>query len=433
MGTMAGLLTSRQYHVSFRAVLIVQKYGGTSVGSIERMKIVAARCLATQRQGHQVAVVVSAMSGETNRLLKLVGELHDDPNDREVDVIISTGEQISVGLVALAIRKAGGKARSFLGHQCKIVTDSSFARARIVSIDGQPIKDALGAGEIAVIAGFQGVDEQGSITTLGRGGSDTTGVAIAAALNADVCEIYTDVDGVYTTDPNVVPEARKIERISYEEMLELASLGAKVLQIRSVELGMKYGVRIHVRSSFSDVEGTWVVPEEAAMEKVVVSGVTVAKDEAKITCEDLPDTSGVAGRLFAPLADANISVDMIVQNQAYDGTTDLTFTVPKGDRKRAVEILRDKVPDLVGKGGERVLFDDEICKVSVVGVGMRSHAGVAKNMFQLLAAENINIQLISTSEIKISCVIARKYAELAVQVLHAGFGLDKPPSERTSL
>ena len=244
------------------AVLIVQKYGGTSVGTIDRMKNVAARCLASQRQGHQVAVVVSAMSGETNRLLELTRQLHEDPNDREVDVIISTGEQVSVGLVALAIRAAGGKARSFLGHQCKIVTDSSFARARIVSIESQPIKDALAAGEIAVIAGFQGVDEKGNITTLGRGGSDTTGVAIAAALGADVCEIYTDVDGVYTTDPNVVPTARKIERISYEEMLELASLGAKVLQIRSVELGMKYGVRIHVRSSFSDVEGTWVVPEE---------------------------------------------------------------------------------------------------------------------------------------------------------------------------
>ncbi|MBA3451911.1 MAG: aspartate kinase, partial [Deltaproteobacteria bacterium] len=255
----------------------------------------------------------------------------------------------------------------------------------------------------------------------------------AAALNADVCEIYTDVDGVYTTDTNVVPTARKIDRISYEEMLELASLGAKVLQIRSVELGMKYGVKIHVRSSFSDVEGTWVVPEESAMEKVVVSGVTVAKDEAKITCEDLPDTSGVAGRLFAPLADAGVSVDMIVQNQAYDGTTDLTFTVPKGDRKRTVEILRAKVPELVGKDGERVSYDDEICKVSVVGVGMRSHAGVAKTMFQLLAADNINIQLISTSEIKISCVIARKYAELAVRCLHEGFGLSLPMSERTSL
>ena len=414
-------------------MLIVQKYGGTSVGSIDRMKNVAARCLATARQGHQVAVVVSAMSGETNRLLELVRQIQEDPNDREVDVIVATGEQVSVGLVALAIRAAGGKARSFLGHQCKIVTDSAFSRARIVSIESQPIKDALAAGEIAVIAGFQGVDEHGSITTLGRGGSDTTGVAIAAALKADVCEIYTDVDGVYTTDPNMVPTARKIDRISYEEMLELASLGAKVLQIRSVELGMKYGVPIHVRSSFSDAQGTWVVPEETAMENVVVSGVTVAKDEAKITCEDLPDTSGVAGKLFAPLADAGVSVDMIVQNQAYDGTTDLTFTVPRGDRKRAVEILKDQVPDLVGKGAERVLFDDDIAKVSVVGVGMRSHAGVAKKMFQLLAAENINIQLISTSEIKISCVIARKYAELAVRALHEGFGLSLPPAERTGL
>ena len=414
-------------------MLIVQKYGGTSVGSIDRMKNVAARCLATARKGHKVAVVVSAMSGETNRLLELTRQIQDDPNDREVDVIISTGEQVSVGLIALAIRAAGGKARSFLGHQCKIVTDSSFSRARIVSIESQPIKDALDAGEIAVIAGFQGVDEKGNITTLGRGGSDTTGVAIAAALNADVCEIYTDVDGVYTTDPNVVPSARKIDRISYEEMLELASLGAKVLQIRSVELGMKYGVKIHVRSSFSDVEGTWVVPEEAAMEKVTVSGVTVAKDEAKITCEDLPDVSGVAARLFAPLADLNISVDMIVQNQAHDGTTDLTFTVPKGDRKRAVEILKDKVPDLVGKDAAKIQFDDEICKVSVVGVGMRSHAGIAKTMFELLAKENINIQLISTSEIKISCVVARKYAELAVRVLHEGFGLSIPPGERASL
>lgn len=414
-------------------MLIVQKFGGTSVGSIERMRNVAARCLATARQGHQVALVVSAMSGETNRLLKLVGEIHDDPNDREVDVIVSTGEQVSVGLVALAIRAAGGKARSFLGHQCKIVTDSSFSRARIVSIDSGPIKDAFAAGEIAVIAGFQGVDERGNITTLGRGGSDTTGVAIAAALGADVCEIYTDVDGVYTTDPNVVPSARKIDRISYEEMLELASLGAKVLQIRSVEMGMRYGVPIHVRSSFSDVPGTWVVPEETAMEKVVVAGITVAKDEAKITCEDLPDTSGIAGKLFAPLADANISVDMIVQNQAHDGTTDLTFTVPRGDRKRTVEILKEKVPDLVGAGGERIQADDEIAKVSAVGVGMRSHAGVAKKMFQLLAAEGINIQLISTSEIKISCVIARKYAELAVQTLHDGFGLSLPPNERGDL
>jgi aspartate kinase len=414
-------------------VLIVQKYGGTSVGSIERMKNVAARCLKSQREGHQVAVVVSAMSGETNRLLKLVDQIHDDHNDREVDVIVSTGEQVSVGLVALAIRSLGGKARSFLGHQCKILTDSSFARARIVDIDAKPIRDAMANGEIAVIAGFQGVDEKGNITTLGRGGSDTTGVAIAAALKADVCEIYTDVDGVYTTDPNVVPTARKIARISYEEMLELASLGAKVLQIRSVELGMKYGVPIHVRSSFSDVEGTWVVPEEASMEKVTVSGVTASRDESKITCEDLPDQPGTAARMFAPLADANISIDMIVQNQAYDGTTDLTFTLPKIDRKRAIDLLKEKVPDIVGKEGERISFDDEISKVSVVGVGMRSHAGIAKTMFQLLAAEGINIQLISTSEIKISCVIARKYAELAVRTLHEGFGLSLDPSERTGL
>jgi aspartate kinase len=411
-------------------MLIVQKYGGTSVGSIERMHAVAARCLATQRQGHHVAVVVSAMSGETNRLLKLVSQVHDDPNDREVDVVVATGEQVSVGLVALAIRRAGGKARSFLGHQVKIVTDSSFARARIVSIAADPIREAFAAGEIAVIAGFQGVDERGSITTLGRGGSDTTGVAIAAALDADVCEIYTDVDGVYTTDPNMVPSARKIDRISYEEMLELASLGAKVLQIRSVELGMKYGVPIHVRSSFSEAPGTWVVPEETAMEAVVVSGVTVAKDEAKITVEDLPDTHGVAWRVFAPLADANIVVDMIVQNQAWDGTTDLTFTVPAGDKKRTIETLRQAVPDLVGKDAERISHDDDICKVSVVGVGMRSHAGVAKRMFQLLADDNINIQLITTSEIKISVVIAKKYAELAVRVLHDGFGLGKPPAER---
>ncbi len=414
-------------------MLIVQKYGGTSVGTIDRMKHVAERCLATQRQGHQVAVVVSAMSGETNRLLELTRQLHEDTNDREVDVIVSTGEQVSVGLVALAIRAAGGKARSFLGHQCKIITDSSFARARIVSIESQPIRDALEAGEIAVIAGFQGVDDKGNITTLGRGGSDTTGVAIAAALNSDVCEIYTDVDGVYTSDPNVVPNARKIERISYEEMLELASLGAKVLQIRSVELGMKYGVPIHVRSSFSDVEGTWVVPEEAAMERVVVSGVTASRDEAKITLEDLPDTPGIAARVFAPLADAKITVDMIVQNQAHDGTTDLTFTVPKADRKRSVQLLVEKVPELVGAKGERITFDDEISKVSVVGVGMRSHAGVAKTMFELLAKESINIQLISTSEIKISCIIARKYAELAVRTLHDGFGLSLPPNERAGL
>src|SRR5574338_934043 len=413
------------YHVHCRTVLIVQKYGGTSVGSIERMKNVAARCLRSQREGHQVAVVVSAMSGETNRLLKLVDDVH---NDREVDVIVSTGEQVSVGLVALAIRSLGGKARSFLGHQCKILTDSSFARARIVDIDAKPIREAMEAGEIAVIAGFQGVDEKGNITTRGRGGSDTTAVAIAAAISADVCEIYTDVDGVYTTDPNICPSARKIERVSYEEMLELASLGAKVLQIRSVELGMKYGVPIHVRSSFSDVPGTWVVPEELEMEKVVVSGVTVARDEAKITVNKVPDSPGIAAKLFTPLSDNGVVVDMIIQNASTDGTTDMTFTVPSIDRKRTCEILKREVPDLVGKDGERIAFDDEICKVSVVGIGMRSHAGVAKKMFQLLAADGINSQLISTSEIKISCVVAKKFAELALRALHDGFALDRPPS-----
>src|SRR4051812_45559834 len=417
-------------------MLVVQKYGGTSVGSVERIREVARRCIATQQAGNDVVVIVSAMSGETNRLLKLAKEVNDDPPaeyERELDVIAATGEQVSVGLVSLAIQKAGGAAQSFLGSQVRIITDSAFTRARIQSIDGQKIHDALKQGKIAVVAGFQGTDADGNITTLGRGGSDTTGVAIAAALKADVCEIYTDVDGVYTTDPNVVATARKIERISYEEMLELASLGAKVLQIRSVELGMKYGVPIHVRSSFSDVEGTWVVPEEASMEKVVVSGVTASRDESKITCDDLPDHPGIAARLFAPLADANISIDMIVQNQAYDGSTDLTFTLPKIDRKRAMDLLKEKVPDIVGPNAERISFDDEISKVSVVGVGMRSHAGVAKVMFQLLAAENINIQLISTSEIKISCVIARKYAELAVRTLHDGFGLSLPPSERTGL
>lgn len=411
-------------------MLIVQKFGGTSVGSIDRMRAVAARALTTQRAGHQVAVVVSAMSGETNRLLGLTRELIADPDDREVDVVVSTGEQVSVGLVALAIRAAGGRARSLLGHQVRIVTDRAHSRARIASIDATALRACLDAGEIAVIAGFQGVDDTGSITTLGRGGSDTTGVAIAAALGADVCEIYTDVDGVYTTDPNLVPSARKIERISYEEMLELASLGAKVLQLRSVEFGMKYGVPIHVRSSFSDAAGTWVVPEEPAMEHVVVSGVTLARDEAKITVEDLPDIAGVAGRLFAPLADAGISVDMIVQNQAWDGTTDLTFTLPAGDQRRATEILRGAVPELVGATGDKISADDQVCKVSVVGLGMRSHAGVAKRMFQLLGAESINIQLITTSEIKISVVIARKYAELAVRVLHDGFGLHLSPAER---
>ena len=413
-------------------MLIVQKYGGTSVGTIDRMREVAKRCLATQREGHDVVVIVSAMSGETNRLLALSKQLSDDSNDREVDVIVSTGEQVSVGLVALAIRQQGGNATSFLGHQVKITTDSAFSRARIQSIDGQPIFDALKAGKIAVVAGFQGTDAAGNITTLGRGGSDTSAVAIAAALKADVCEIYTDVDGVYTADPNVVPGARKIERISYEEMLELASLGAKVLQIRSVEFGMKYGVAIHVRSSFNQNQGTWVVPEEQAMEQVVVAGVTANRDEAKVTLLAVPDHPGVAAKIFKPLSESGIVVDMIIQNVSAEGRTDLTFTVPKGDIKRAQELLRTHCGDLCG-GGERIVTNDSIAKISVVGVGMRSHAGVAQRMFELLANEGVNILMISTSEIKISVIVDAKYAELATRVLHDGFGLHLPAGERTSV
>ena len=409
-------------------MLIVQKYGGTSVADIARIRNVAARCLATQRLGHDVAVVVSAMAGETNRLLGLARELADDTGDREVDVIVSTGEQVSVGLLALAIRALGGKATSFLGHQVKIVTDSQFARARIRSIDAEPVRASFRAGHIAVIAGFQGVDEAGSITTLGRGGSDTTGVAIAAALGADVCEIYTDVDGVYTADPRLVSDARKIERISYESMLELASVGAKVLQIRSVEMGAKYKVPIHVRSSFNDEPGTWVVPEEKAMEHVLVDGIALVRDESKITVRAVPDVPGVAARLLSPLAEAGIVIDIIVQNVSEAGTTDVTFTVPQPDRKRAIELLTGQEAELCAP--ERVAYTDAVAKVSVVGIGMRSHAGVARRMFQILADEGINIQMISTSEIKISCVIDEKYSELALRVLHQGFGLDRPLAER---
>jgi aspartate kinase len=403
-------------------VLIVQKYGGTSVGTVERMREVARRCMETQAQGHDVVVIVSAMAGETNRLLALAKQVNDDPNDRELDVIAATGEQVSVGLVSLAIHKLGGKAQSFLGSQVRIVTDSAFTRARIKSIDAQNVFEALKQGIIAVVAGFQGIDSSSNITTLGRGGSDTSGVAIAAALKADVCEIYTDVDGVYTTDPNICANARKIARISYEEMLELASLGAKVLQIRSVEFGMKYGVPIHVRSSFNHNEGTWVVPEEKQMEDVLVSGVAVDKNEAKVTLIGVPDKPGIAAKIFRPLSEASIVVDMIIQNISAEGRTDLTFTVPRGDLKRAVDLIKQAVPELA-EGG--IKTDDGIAKVSVVGVGMRSHAGVALKTFEILARENINILMISTSEIKISVVVESKYAELAVRVLHDGFDLGK--------
>ncbi|MDX2021657.1 MAG: aspartate kinase [Deltaproteobacteria bacterium] len=402
-------------------MLIVQKYGGTSVGSVERIQNVARRCLESQRKGHRIAVVVSAMSGETNRLIGLAKKICEDPNERELDVIASTGEQVSVGLLALAIQALGGKAKSLLGHQVRVQTDRAYSRARIRTIDAQSILDAMDRGEIAVVAGFQGVDDLGNITTLGRGGSDTSAVAVAAALKADVCEIYTDVDGVYTADPNVVTTARKVARISYEEMLELASLGAKVLQIRSVEFGMKYGVPIHVRSSFNDNEGTWVVPEEKAMESVLVSGVTATKDEAKITLVGIEDATGIAARVFKPLADAGIVVDVIVQALGSDGKISLTFTLSNGDLKRAKEVLVKNCSELVP--AERILTESNLSKVSIVGVGMRSHAGVALKMFEILSQENIRIQLISTSEIKISCVVDAKYSELAVRVLHDGFNL----------
>jgi aspartate kinase len=413
-------------------MLIVQKYGGTSVANIERIRHVARRALETQRAGNRLAVVVSAMAGETNRLLKLAAEIQDDPGDREVDVIVATGEQVTCALLALAIRSLGGDAQSFLGHQVKVLTDSAHSRARIRSIDADALEKCFDEGKIAVIAGFQGMDEDGNITTLGRGGSDTTGVAIAAAIKADVCEILTDVDGVYTTDPNVVPTARKIDRISYEEMLELASLGAKVLQLRSVEFGMKYQVPIHVRSTFNRDEGTWVVQEDELMEQVVVSGVTLNRDEAKITVRRVPDSPGVAARLFTGLAEAGIVVDMIIQNMSQDGFTDMSFTVPRGDRKRAFEVLTEKAGDLCNDG-KNLSADDAIAKISVVGVGMRSHSGVAKRMFQILSEHNINIQMISTSEIKISCVIDEKYGELALRALHDGFGLHLPVEERSEL
>ena len=402
-------------------MLIVQKFGGTSVGTIDRIKNVARRAIATQKKGHDVVVVVSAMSGETNRLLGLAQQISSIPDERELDVIASTGEQVTVGLLALAIQAEGGKASSLLGHQVRILTDSAFARARIQDIDDKPVREALRAGKIAVVAGFQGVDKDGNITTLGRGGSDTSAVAVAAALKADVCEIYTDVDGVYTADPNVVSSARKVSRISYEEMLELASLGAKVLQIRSVEFGMKYQVPIHVRSSFNDNEGTWVVPEEKSMEAVVVSGVTATRDEAKVTLSNVIDKPGIQAQVLRPLAQAGIVVDVIVQAHIQNGRTNLTFTLPGSDLARARDILAKTCADLCPP--EEIKAEQNLSKVSVVGVGMRSHAGVALKMFEILAADNIHIHLISTSEIKISCVIEAKYAELAVRSLHDGFGL----------
>ena len=399
-------------------MLIVQKYGGTSVGSIDRIQEVAERVAATHDAGHQVAVVLSAMSGETNRLLALAQQIAEQPDARESDVLVSTGEQVSIALLAMALKARGVPAVSFLGHQVQIETDAAYGRARIKQVRTPRLSNALKDGNIVVIAGFQGVNVQQDITTLGRGGSDTTAVAIAAALQADVCEIYTDVDGVYSADPRICPQAHKLERISYDEMLELASLGAKVLQIRSVEFAKRYQVPVHVRSSFSPDEGTWLVPEDQSMEEVTVSGVTSDLDQAKITLMRVPDRPGLAAKLFAPIAQDNIVVDMIIQNASADEKTDVTFTVPRGDVHKALERVKDVAPEI---GAEDVVSDTEVVKVSIVGLGMRSHAGVASRMFEVLAAEGINIQMISTSEIKISIVIAAKYAELAVRVLHDAF------------
>ncbi len=399
-------------------MLIVQKYGGTSVGSIDRIQEVAERVAATRDAGHQVAVVLSAMSGETNRLLALARQIAEQPDARESDMLVSTGEQVSIALLAMALKGRGIPAVSLLGHQVQIETDAAYGRARITQVRTPRLSNALKDGNIVVIAGFQGVNAQQDITTLGRGGSDTTAVAIAAALPADVCEIYTDVDGVYSADPRICPQAHKLERISYDEMLELASLGAKVLQIRSVEFAKRYQVPVHVRSSFSQDEGTWLVPEDQSMEEVTVSGVTSDLDQAKITLMRVPDRPGLAAKLFAPIAQDNIVVDMIIQNASADEKTDVTFTVPRGDVQKALERVKNVAPEI---GAEDVVYDSEVVKVSIVGLGMRSHAGVASRMFEVLAAEGINIQMISTSEIKISIVIAAKYAELAVRVLHDAF------------
>jgi len=402
--------------------LVVQKFGGTSVANLERMRNVAERALRTQREGHCVVMIVSAMAGETNRLLGLAHQISEVPDAREMDSLASTGEQVSAALVAMTIQKLGGRARSLLGHQVRVHTDSAYTKARIQTIENAKLLEVVDGGEIAVVAGFQGIDEEGNITTLGRGGSDTTAVAIAAAIKADVCDIYTDVDGVYTTDPNICPSARKIDRISYEEMLELASLGAKVLQIRSVEVAMKYGVPVHVRTSFSDKPGTMVVGEEG-LEGVVVSGIAYDKGEAKVQLVGVTDKPGVVAKVFGLLAEKNVSVDMIIQSPSRGGSasTDVTFTVAKTDLTRVKEVIEATAHEL----NATVEYDPDIVKVSIVGLGMRSHAGIASKMFGLLAAEGINIQAISTSEIKISCIIHSKYTELAVRTLHEGFGLDK--------
>jgi len=400
--------------------LIVQKYGGTSIGDVERIKRVARRVVQAKSEGHDLVVVVSAMAGETDRLLGLAAQVSDAPDERELDVILATGEQISIGLLSLAIQQRGYKARSFTGSQVRIQTDTAHTKAKILSVEADRVRLALREGAIAIVAGFQGVTAEDDVTTLGRGGSDLTAVAIAAALKADVCEIYTDVDGVYTTDPNVVPEARKLGKISYDEMLEMASLGAKVLQARAVEYAKNYGVPVHVRSSFNTSQGTLVVQEDAEMEKVAVSGIAYNKNEAKITVLRVADRPGIAAKLFGRVAEANIVVDMIVQNISQEGTTDISFTVPRSDYPKVMQIVSGVAQEI---GAQQVAGDEKIAKISIVGVGMRTHSGVAARMFEALAREKINIMMISTSEIKVSCVIDSKYTELAVRVLHDAFGL----------
>jgi aspartate kinase len=398
--------------------LLVQKYGGSSVATIERIRHVAEKVGAAKSAGHDLIVVVSAMAGETNRLLGLAHEISEMPDEREKDVLLASGEQVSIALLSLALKERGQQSRSFLGHQVRIETDNAYGKARIRNIDSKRILQSLKAGEVVVVAGFQGIDEDDNITTLGRGGSDTTAVALAAFLNASACEIYTDVEGVFTTDPGICADAQKLPRISYEEMIELASTGAKVLEIRSVEFAKRFAVPVHVRSSFSEIEGTWVVKEDESMEDLLVSGVSYDKNEVKITILRVPDRPGLAAQVFGPIADAHIVVDMIIQNASADGTTDLTFTVSKADYKKALSIVEKTAPAIEAKG---VDVDTDIAKVSVVGVGMRTHAGVAAKMFRVLAEEGVNIEMISTSEIKISVVIAAKYTELAVRVLHEAF------------
>ena len=416
--------------------LIVQKYGGTSVGSVDRIKNVARRLEKWRKAGHQLVVVVSAMSGETNRLLGLAKEVQASPDPRELDVVASTGEQVTIALLAMALMDRGLKAKSYTGPQVHVLTDSAFTKARILEIDEKNIRRDLERGTIVVVAGFQGADEHGNLTTLGRGGSDTSAVALAAALKADECQIFTDVDGVYTTDPRIVPEARRLEKVTFEEMLEMASLGSKVLQIRSVEFAGKYRVPLRVLSSLTEPDlplaeeassGTLITFEEASMmEKAVISGVAFSRDEAKITLTRVPDRPGIAYQILGAIADANIDVDMIVQNISVEGTTDFSFTVHRNEYQKALEVLNSKVKDHVG--AKQIVGDPKIAKVSVVGIGMRSHVGIASLMFRTLSEEGINIQMISTSEIKISVVVEDKYMELAVRALHKAFGLEQVPA-----